>query len=260
MLKSVFVNLDKLLFGGRLMEMSTYSRQKSLSQSLEEGFECRFVVHYNKDRTNLISELCDRYGSDKGSVKDSGHPYAWAPHTYTDLYLRLFEHRRQDVKKVFECGLGTNQPDLASSMGEHGKPGASLRVWRDFFPNAQVFGADIDRTILFEETRIKTSYIDQTDPKAIADYWKSIGVVDFDVMIDDGLHTFDAGVCLLENSISKLAKGGVYVIEDVLKCDWIPFQQYFADKPYKVDFVTLFSPARTLKTPYDNTMIVIRNS
>ena len=48
-----------------------------------------------------------------------------------------------------------------------GKPGASLRVWRDYFPNAIIYGADIDKDILFAEERIKTFYIDQLDPVAI---------------------------------------------------------------------------------------------
>ena len=35
------------------------------------------------------------------------------------------------------------------NMTASGKPGASLRVWRDYFNNAQVIGADIDKRILF---------------------------------------------------------------------------------------------------------------
>ena len=42
-------------------------------------------------------------------------------------------------------------------------PGASLRAWRDFFPNATILGADLDREVLFEEERITTGYMDQTD-------------------------------------------------------------------------------------------------
>ena len=39
---------------------------------------------------------------------------------------------------MFECGLGTNNPNLKSNMTENGIPGASLRVWRDYFFNAKI--------------------------------------------------------------------------------------------------------------------------
>ena len=42
------------------------------------------------------------------------------------------------MKLVFECGLGTNNPDLQGNMTVDGMPGASLRVWRDYFKNAQI--------------------------------------------------------------------------------------------------------------------------
>jgi hypothetical protein len=37
----------------------------------------------------------------------------------------------------------------------------------------------------------------------------------FGIFIDDGLHTFEAGKILFENSIHKLVEGGVYIIEDI---------------------------------------------
>jgi hypothetical protein len=87
-------------------------------------------------------------------------------HILTTIICYLFS-RRQHIKKFFECGLGTNNPNLLSSMGSMGKPGASLRVWRDYFLNAIIYGADIDKDILFAEEKIKTFYIDQLDSVAI---------------------------------------------------------------------------------------------
>jgi hypothetical protein len=71
---------------------------------------------------------------------------------------------------IFECGLGTNNPNLASNMTDTGMPGASLRVWRDYFRNAKIYGGDIDKEILFEEDRIKTFYVDQLDTSSINSY------------------------------------------------------------------------------------------
>src|SRR3546814_2496627 len=52
-------------------------------------------------------------------------------------------------------------------MGVHGKPGASLRVWRDYFPKAEIVGFDIDENILFQEDRIRTFACDQASPDSV---------------------------------------------------------------------------------------------
>jgi hypothetical protein len=159
------------------------------------------------------------------------------------------------VKNVFECGIGTNDPSVPSSMGATGKPGASLRVWRDYFPNAQIVGADIDRNILFSDDRIRTFHCDQTKPDSIREMWAAVRVAEFDLMIDDGLHTVEAGTCLLENSFHKLRPGGIYLIEDVNPYSLIGFRQYFAGRPYRYDLVTLYREGGNLG---DNSLVVIR--
>jgi hypothetical protein len=103
--------------------------------------------------------------------------------------------------------------------GVNGKPGASLRAWREYFPQAQIYGADIDRDILFAEDRIQTFWTDQRDPKAIRELWHQLDGVSFDVMIDDGLHEAPANICFFMESFHKLKPGGIYVIEDILPHD-----------------------------------------
>jgi len=255
-MKSIIRKFDDIFLNKSLQKHRQKSRLAEDLHRLEAGLDYRFTVHHKRGG-NLVRELCDRYGSDKGGVRDSGNPYPWPPHTYADLYSRLFSHCRLKVRKVFECGLGTNNPDLASSMGILGKPGASLRVWRDYFPNAMVYGADIDREILFEEERIRTHYIDQLDPRAIAAFWKSVGEKDFDFMVDDGLHTFEAGTCLFQHSIDMLAADGIYVIEDVSVSDLVRYMRFFDPSSYNVDYVTMYRPNTALS---DNNLILVRRS
>lgn len=234
----------------------TGNRTNRRVAKLEKHFDYKFIVRYNKNNQDLLSRLCDKYGSDKGAVMTSGHPYRGIAHTYADFYTRLFGHYRNNVTKVFECGIGTNNTNLVSNMGVNGQPGASLRVWRDFFPNANIIGADIDKGILFEEDRIKTYYLDQTNPETISKCWEAVGIRDFDLMIDDGLHTFEGGRCLFENSIGQLASHGIYIIEDVHLPEMKMFETYFKDKNYVVDFVNLYRPNVLLS---DNNLIVIRH-
>ena len=249
--------LDTRFLNGKIERRNREHREDTETTMVQERFEYRFTVSYNQDTHSVLAELCDKYGSDKGSLTTWGHSYPWHPHTYTDFYSRLFDHCRLGVKRVFECGLGTNDPSLLSSMGDAGKPGASLRVWRDYFPNAQIYGADIDKHILFEDERINTFFVDQTDPDIIMNLWEQVDAADFDFMIDDGLHTFEAGVCLLEHSVAKLAKHGIYVIEDVKAADLSLFQEYFAKYPYNVEFVNLFR--RDTRIPW-NSLIIVRRS
>jgi 23S rRNA U2552 (ribose-2'-O)-methylase RlmE/FtsJ len=140
-------------------------------------------------------------------------------------------------------------------MGANGRPGASLRVWRDYFPNARIYGSDIDQNILFEEHRIKTYFVDQRNPNAIQSMWQKIGEHDFDLMIDDGLHAFDAGRTLFENSISKIASTGIYIIEDVMPGDQTNYMRYFEKTDYRVDFVNLNRPYAPLE---NNSLVVVR--
>jgi len=140
-------------------------------------------------------------------------------------------------------------------MGPKGKPGASLRVWRDYFPNAEIFGADVDQSILFTEPRIRTFHVDQTSPSSIERMWNEIGVADFDLMIDDGLHTFDAGRSLFENSIAKLSQTGQYIIEDVAMIEMLQYKSLFSQKAFKVEYVSLSRPSVNLDR---NNLVVIR--
>lgn len=211
-------------------------------------FKIKKILNYNYYITdyliiekNELTLLCEKYGSDKGGdffkekITGSGH-------TYTDYYYDIFYEKKNKIKNLFECGLGSNDLKIESNMGIHARPGASLRVWRDFFPEANIYGADIDKKIIFHEDRIKTFQMDQTNPDSINNAFKNI-TIGFDIIIDDGLHSFDANVCLFENLINKLNPDGYYIIEDVTLFDQKYFYSYFKNSKLKVKFISLNSPA-----------------
>jgi hypothetical protein len=103
-------------------------------------------------------------------------------------------------------------------MGSDGVPGASLRGWKEFFPKALVYGADIDRSVLFEEERLMTFYCNQLDSDAIKQLWAQPPLQGgMDVIIEDGMHTFEGSVSFLNGSIEQLRPGGIYIIEDIAK-------------------------------------------
>jgi hypothetical protein len=87
--------------------------------------------------------------------------------------------------------------------------------------------------------------------------WREIGVRDFDFMVDDGLHTFEAGSTLFSNSISMLAKDGVYVIEDVSGSNLLKYDNFFSQLDYRVEFISLHRVGMPLD---DNSVVVIRKN
>ena len=203
-----------------------------------------------------LTLLSDKYGTDKGSYQniasDKVHPYSWLPHSYTDIYEVLFRDIRYDVKNVFECGIGSIDETIEDNMSKSGVPGASLRMWRDYFPSAEIYGADIDKKCLFEEERIHTCWIDQTLPEAVNDCFSRINK-EFDVIIDDGLHKAEAAICLFDNSINYLKEDGIYVIEDLSTQDIYKLQQHFSDKrQYSVKYAIM----ETLSNINNNLIIV----
>lgn len=231
---------------------------KSINSNLLYDIESDVKNISYTSKSNILSELCEKYGSDKGFIKINidKKPFNWHPHTYTTYYHSIFNLSRENIKYVFECGLGTNNPNLKSNMTENGIPGASHRVWRDYFFNAQIYGGDIDKKVLFEEDRIKTFYVDQLDTNSIKSMWKTIEVENFDIIIDDGLHEPEANYNFFINSFHKLKKNGIFVIEDVPNNCISNLQNKL--KNYDIDIVVGFT--KTKKIYQDNNLIIIRKS
>lgn len=152
--------------------------------------------------TKELEALFNKYGSDKATV-----------HNYYLLYGTILPDRSK-VTKVFEIGLGTNNRDIISNMGKYGRPGASLRAFRDFFPSSDVYGADIDKEVLFSEERIQTFYVNQLVSDSFSDLSAHIGR-DFDLMVDDGLHSIEANIRSLSFFLPRIKVGGVAVVEDI---------------------------------------------
>ena len=167
-----------------------------------------FYIYPKSNKIDLLTSLYNKYGSDKGSISENSHFYA-------SYYHEMFSKKKDEIKLIFECGIGTTNTNIHSNMGIYGKPGASLKVYADYFKNAQIYGGDIDKKILFSSERINTYFVDQLDTLSINEMWRNVGVDNFDIIIDDGMHSLTAGYNFFLNSFSKLKKDGVYIIEDV---------------------------------------------
>jgi SAM-dependent methyltransferase len=200
---------------------------------------CEIMNNNNTDKGSL---LLDKYG-----------------HNYTPLYYYLFQNIQLNPLRIFELGIGSNDTSIESNMGEDGVVGASLYGWSEFFINSKIYGADIDKKTLFNIDRIKTFYCDQTKSTIIKSMWDEPELKEgFDIIIDDGLHSFDGSVCFFENSIHKLKPDGFYIIEDINRTQ-IPLYNEILNKwrsqypNYTFTLITIPSN----KNLWDNTLLLI---
>ena len=115
--------------------------------------------------TGLLEIMAKRRGTDK------------IGHGYIEYYRRYFGDLRFRKIKLLEIGIGGNG---------HTQGGASLRMWKDYFPRGQVFGIDIQDKRQLDQPRIKTFRGSQDDPAFLSEIADSHGP--FDIVIDDGSH------------------------------------------------------------------------
>jgi hypothetical protein len=148
-----------------------------------------------------LADLFRKYGSDKSSK-----------HNYHVAYASLL--RRDAPLNILEIGLGTNNPRIHSTMGTTGSPGAAERAFRDWAPRANVYGADIDESILFTEDRIQTFFVDQTKPETFKELAAKLPPLD--LVIDDGLHFPLANLNTINFALPLLKEDGAVVVEDIM--------------------------------------------
>jgi len=137
-------------------------------------------------------------------------------HNYHIMYSYIFNQLgKNNELNILEIGLGTNNPNLVSTMGLDGRPGASLYSFAEYLPNSDIYGADIDKDILFETDRIKTTYLDQLNYSTFKELSAKFGNIKYDLIIDDGLHSIGANFNTLLFALEYIKKNGWIVIEDI---------------------------------------------
>ena len=187
------------------------------------------------------TELCEiayKYGADKCPQIN---------HQYTPFYYEFLKDKRYEFKKIFEYGVGNRRIFHAIP---HYQMGASLRMWRDFFPNAQVYGADIAHLSVFKDERLETFYCNERDENAVRELINKVGT-DIDLFVDDASHHTNDQMFLFKTVMPMLKKDVIYVIEDsrhtrALKAAFPEYDCYIPDllkneKPNIHDRLVIFT-------------------
>jgi len=143
-----------------------------------------------------LTEIFNEHQTDKGTVIGECHNYG-------ETYEISMAPVRNDPIKILEIGII-----------EPAHPGASLKSWEEYFPNATVVGFDrMDATSLNSD-RIKTFIGDQAERKCLQELIDKYGG-DYDFIVDDGCHQNAHQQISFGFLFKHLKAGGMYFIEDL---------------------------------------------
>lgn len=183
---------------------------------------------------NPLTELANKYGSDKGSTMI----YNGKPHLYTEIYHRYFEKLRNRKLNILEIGL-----DTATHLRGQPINAPSLFMWRDYFPKSQVYGIDINNYDFLEsEERITFFRANQSSRTELSEFIKE-HPVKFDIIIDDGSHASSHQQIAMATLLPRLKKGGFYIVESLF---WQPFKEELAT----TDLFDTYEYSGIFESPY----------
>ena len=179
------------------------------------------LKNYNLDSSNYA------YGTDKNDT----HDYI---NGFYEAGLLPYKEKALDV---LEIGINS---------------GASLKLWREYFINAKIYGVDIQDRVRHEYKNIKNVEYIFGDA-----YSEAILNIDlkFDVIIDDGPHTLQSQRDFIKKYHSKLKKDSIMIIEDIADIMYIPILKDEVPDGFKTEVVDL----RKNKNRYDDLMLIIKN-
>lgn len=133
-----------------------------------------------------LDHIAKTYDTDKGS---NGH-------FYTPHYESAFGPIKDTVSSVIEVGIGS---------------GASLRMWRDYFPGAMIYGVDQNHQNDLG-SHIQCLECEQTDCARLSEWVKDKHL---EIIVDDASHDQDKTMITLGCLWPHLVSKGWYAIEDM---------------------------------------------
>lgn len=158
--------------------------------------------------TDFLSELANKYASDKGTIIPNDGLHHGPRLHFTPVYNKYMEELKDKELNFLEIGIGS---------------GPSLKMWYDYFPNAKIHAIDIVDSQQHNNDKVTTYVANQQDRTSLELAMEKIGPVD--IIIDDGGHMMAHQQISLGCIFKYLKSGGLYFIEDLHTSYW-PFGQF----------------------------------
>ena len=157
-------------------------------------------VIYNK----TLKELVNNVKTDKNTT-----------HSYLDLYQQLLFSKKNTAKNILEIGIGYP-----------GDNGGSIKMWNDYFINANIYALDIQHiNDVWDEIKNKNrinlfTSIDAYDENNFKKIFLDKNIK-FDMMLDDGPHSLESMKQFIKLYTQIMTEDGILMIEDVQSIYWI---------------------------------------
>lgn len=147
-----------------------------------------------------LQELGIKYKNDKHDIH-----HTFKGKSYLNVYEQYLHPLKEKKINLLEIGI---------------RDGSSLRMWEEYFPNATVYGLDIDPNChQISSERIKTFIGSQDDPEIIQKIAKEANY-SFDIILDDGSHINELTLKSYDLLFHYLKNEGLYIMED-LGCSYL---------------------------------------
>lgn len=223
---------------------STYHQLLCLTPSgfaPADGEQCIFPMPLNSILSELVidtnmcfTELCHlatNYATDKSPYNILSHRHPYTP--VYDMFLAPYKYKNGGAIKLGEVGILN---------------GSSLRMWRDYFPSAELVGFDIQPSALRHTEIIpntKGILVDagSADGLQIALDMSCSDEKKFDILLEDASHCLKHQLLFLKTALEYVNSGGVLIIEDIFRA--IPagrFEEILREQSHKIAKAILVRP------------------
>jgi hypothetical protein len=184
-----------------------------------------------------LQKIADNSRTDKNTV-----------HSYLPLYDKLLIGKKETAKNVLEVGIFQ---------------GGSIKLWSDYFTNANVYGLDImDNNNVWENIKNKKNIILYTSTDAYNNDFFTTNFLDknikCDFMLDDGPHTLESMKQFIKLYSQIMTDDGILIVEDVQNWDWIDILKNEVPE-YLKQFIKVYD-LRPIKNRYDDIVFTIDKS
>ncbi|WP_271623676.1 hypothetical protein [Bradyrhizobium sp. CCBAU 11430] len=188
-----------------------------------------------------LTKRANTLGTDKGDEIGDAHGY-------TGFYSFLFEEFRHEPFTMVEIGLqhGNGSLDPNIMVGRKVDDIPSIKMWLEFFPNAEIVGCDIADFSAFKMDRFRFERLDMGDAAALEHLANSLPPVK--IIIDDASHAAYHQQLALAKLFPIVEPGGFYFIEDLHTTHGIASQLPPCDSTETV--VEKFTQTRQLDIPF----------
>lgn len=185
-----------------------------------------------------LEEIVDNARTDKNTT-----------HAYLPLYEKLLMSKKETAKNILEVGIGGN--------------GGSMKLWKDYFTNAQIHALDImDINSVWEGIKNDERITLYTSIDAYDDNFFMTNFLNknikCDLILDDGPHTLESMTKFIRLYSNIMTDDGILIIEDIQSWDWIDI--LIKEVPEHLKKYIKVYDLREIKNQYDDIVFTIDKS